>query len=108
MLSTFLLVVVGWVFFRAESISQAFKYIYSTFNSSILSVPYLNNRAYYLPILSTIVLMIITEWINREKNHGLDLSGIKSHIVKFILYFALIVLIFWFGGKSETFIYFQF
>ena len=50
----------------------------------------------------------ISEWIQRDKEYALDLSGIKSHFLKFGIYFLICGLIFWLGGEAETFIYFQF
>lgn len=108
LISTFFLVVIGWVFFRANSINQSIDYLSRMFNISIFSIPYLVNRSYYLPVFFSIFIMLAFEWIQRNKKHGLELQGVKSHVLKFSVYIFLIGLIFWFGGKGETFIYFQF
>ncbi len=108
MTSTFLLVVIGWIFFRAESIADSFHYIGKIFDRSLFSIPVLNNREFYVPIFTNIFILVIVEWIQRNKKHGLELSSLNSHVIKFSFYIFLIALIFWFGGKPETFIYFQF
>ena len=106
--STFLLVVVGWIIFRSESITQAFGYLFKLFDKSLFSIPLLMNREYYIPLFVNILILIIVEWLQRNKKHGLEIESINSHAVKFCIYYVLIGFILWFGGSSETFIYFQF
>jgi len=105
---TFLLVVIGWIFFRADSISIAFDYINKLFNFTLFDIPYLINRGYYIPLILSMILFFVVEWIQRNKKHGLQIDNIKFHSVKFSIYFVIIALIFWLGGKGQTFIYFQF
>lgn len=105
---TFLLVVIGWVFFRADTISIAIDYINRLFIVSLFDIPYLINRSYYIPMVLNLFLLFVIEWIQRNKKHGLEIENLKFHTVKFSIYFVIIALIFWFGGKGETFIYFQF
>ena len=105
---TFGLVTIGWVIFRAPSISDAWQFVCGIFDKSLFDIPLLINRDYYIPTLASILFLIFTEWINRNKRHGLDLSSINFHVVKFAIYLGLIFIMFWLGGKAETFIYFQF
>lgn len=77
-------------------------------NFSIFSGPHLINRDYYIPTFICLVFLICTEWVNRHTQHGLDIALIRSHIVKFAIYLGILLLMFWLGGKAETFIYFQF
>lgn len=105
---TFLLVVIGWIFFRADSIAIAFDYINKLISLSLFDIPNLIDRSYYVPMFLSIVLLVVVEWLQRNKKHGLEIYSIKSHSVKFSIYFVIIALVFWFGGKGETFIYFQF
>ena len=108
MLLTFFLAVVGWVVFRANTIEEAWSYLCGVFNKSLFSVPYLESRHYYLPVVISIILMLVVEWLQRNKEHAFDLSGIKSHVLKFGIYYVMVVALFWFGGHAESFIYFQF
>jgi len=104
--STFLLVVIGWIFFRAQSVSIAVDYIDKIFDRSIFSLP---SYVIGLPrIICSVLFLISIEWLQRNKKHGLELSRIDSHLLKFCIYYFLIALIIWVGGNSETFIYFQF
>ena len=108
MLLTFFLAVVGWIVFRANTIEEAWNYICRLFNKSLFSVPWLDSRHYYLPVIISIVLMLVVEWLQRNKEHAFDLSGIKSHVLKFGIYYVMVAVLFWFGGRAESFIYFQF
>lgn len=107
-LLTFALVVLGWIIFRAPSIADAWGYICGMFDASILSIPHLINRDFYIPTFACLTLLVCTEWKNRYHRHGLDIIHIKSHIIKFTIYLSILLLVFWLGGKAETFIYFQF
>jgi D-alanyl-lipoteichoic acid acyltransferase DltB (MBOAT superfamily) len=108
MLLTFLLVVVGWIVFRADNIKEAWNYVCGLFSRSLFSIPWLDTRHYYLPVLIGIVVMMAVEWIQRDRDHAFDLNGIKSHVLKFGIYYVMVVALFWFGGHAESFIYFQF
>lgn len=108
MLLTFILVVIGWIIFRAETIGQAWNYFSRMFSRSLMSVPYLINRDYYLPVFFCLSLMLVVEWFQRTKSHALDLQGRQYRIVRPILYILLVSLLFCLGGKAESFIYFQF
>ena len=108
MLLTFMLAVFGWIIFRATNITEAWQYVCGLFNKSMFTVPWMDNRHYYIPVMLSIVVMLVVEWLQREREHAFDLSGIKSHILKFGIYYVMLVALFWFGGHAETFIYFQF
>ena len=108
MLLTFMLAVMGWIIFRAANITEAWQYVCGMFNKSLFTIPWLDTRHYYVPVVLSIVVMLVVEWLQREREHAFDLSGIKSHVLKFGIYYVMIVALFWFGGHAETFIYFQF
>jgi Predicted membrane protein involved in D-alanine export len=104
---TFLLVVVGWVFFRADNIGQAFEYLGGMMNKSLLSVPNLINREYYIPMFILLAIMLITEWLQRNKQHGLEIQQINQWLRR-LVYILIIFSAVWFMGTNEQFIYFQF
>lgn len=108
MLLTFLLAVIGWIVFRANTIGEAWNYLCGLFDKSVFSVPWLDNRHYYLPMVISIALMLVVEWLQRNKEHAFDLSGIKSHVLKFGIYYVMVAALFLLGGHAESFIYFQF
>lgn len=104
MLLTFLLVVIGWIFFRAETITDAFAYLGGIFDSSLLSLPdTMGQNANLL----CIAFMLVIEFIKRSSTHTFELHQ-KSKLIKWIIYIGIILMICIFGGHSENFIYFQF
>ena len=107
MLLTFFLAVVGWIIFRAETIGQAWEYVCGMCNSSLFSVPWLINRNYYIPTFVAILLMLLTEWMSRTKQHGFSLEN-RSVVYRWLFYSAIVVLIVFEGGQPVPFVYFQF
>ena len=107
-LVTFMIVCVGLILFRAENLSQAWSYFCGIFRNGFFSIPWLDTRHYYIPVVACIAILFVTEWLQRDKEHALDLSNVKSHVVKFGVYYLLIAALFLLGGHAESFIYFQF
>ena len=101
---TFALTVIGWILFRAESITQAADYFQRIFTTHW----YFPIHDEMVPTILCIVVLFIVEWLQRDKQHALDLSGIRSHFIKFTIYYALIFVLFITYVTSESFIYFQF
>lgn len=106
MLLTFLLVVIGWIIFRAESIGQAWEYIQHMCSMSLFQVPMLNTRMYYVPLFVGLFTLILLEWCSRQKEVVLSVS--KYMVVNWCVYILLIMQILVFGAFNEVFIYFQF
>lgn len=104
MLLTFLLIVIGWVFFRAETITDAFAYLGGMFSSTLLSIP---NTMGQNANLLCIAFMLVIEFIKRSSTHTFELHQ-KSKLIRWIIYIGIILMICIFGGHSENFIYFQF
>ena len=106
-LLTFMLVVIGWIIFRAETITQAWEFICSLCDTSLLSIPYLKTRDYYIPLFVAIGLLLLIEWVTRYKEHGFQFLQ-KVGVWRYIVYAFFIVYIVMFYGEHVTFIYFQF
>lgn len=109
-LITFFLAVLGWIIFRAETITQAWEYICGIFVKGLIQGPYLINRAYYIPLAISILLMLMTEWWNREESHGLAINKtISIQWIRRIIYLGIVLFIIYYGRFSyNQFIYFQF
>lgn len=106
MMFTFLLVVVGWIFFRAETITTAFSYLINIFDISLFSAPvYMTGMA---KTFFSILILISVEWIQRTEQHALSLQKVKNRYIRLFIYYVLIVFIFEFGANQQSFIYFQF
>ena len=107
-LLTFVLVVFGWIIFRAESIGQSWNYVCGIFNKSLLTVPWLKNRETYLVILVSVVVMLLVEWLNRNRQHGLEMSAKCPMVLRYAAYVILALVIIRFSGTPSAFIYFAF
>ena len=109
MLLTFALVVFGVVIFRAESIGVAWEYFCGMMQFGTLRSSY---RFFVQPDLWPanlfIVVMLVVEWLQRSKEHGLELNFIRKGWLRFIIYYFILLLVLGSFGKEQTFIYFQF
>jgi D-alanyl-lipoteichoic acid acyltransferase DltB (MBOAT superfamily) len=114
-LKTFLLVCLAWIFFRAETVGEAFEYCAQLFDFThffetsmrdgflLFDTP--EHQFWNLAIL--ILVMLIFEWFNRKNLHGL--SVLRMHfILRYLIYYVLLFLIIDFFHGERTFIYFQF
>ena len=104
---TFLLVVVGWVFFRAETISEAVEYFAKICDTSLFEISSTNTQI-VAKCFVFILLMVIVEWLNRNKQHGLVQMDKLKPIFRYPLYYLIVLVILLFAGKEQVFIYFQF
>jgi D-alanyl-lipoteichoic acid acyltransferase DltB (MBOAT superfamily) len=105
MLLTFFLAVIGWIIFRAESIGQTWEYLCGICNRSLFTIPAAKG---YTALGLNILLLIVVEWIQRNKAFILDLTPIKKGYLRWSIYLALLFVLFAFGGHATNFIYFQF
>jgi D-alanyl-lipoteichoic acid acyltransferase DltB (MBOAT superfamily) len=105
--TTFLLTVLAWVFFRAESINQAFGFFRGILNSSLLNIPLFDGRRDALMTLVFIFSMFTIEWVSRHNLHPLNVLP-KNKIIRFLVYYVLFVSILLRADHEQEFIYFQF
>ncbi len=110
MASTFILTSFGWIFFRAESLPDAFSYLKNIFTKSLLSKPYVFGigESKALLILLFVIILIITEWIGRKRPYALYFNKDQNVFIQWSVCFIIAIVIFLFGGKQQDFIYFQF
>ena len=95
MLITFVLLVIGWVVFRSPSITACGEYFMGICDSSLLTMPYIENTLHLGVTLLAIIAMLIIEWRKLLPN-------------RWWIYYMLIIAIWWFAGQDIDFIYFQF
>jgi alginate O-acetyltransferase complex protein AlgI len=116
MITTFLLVVIAWIFFRSENISDAIEYIYlmikNTFNKTgfvqVLDIFYLK-IGWIFP--SIFFLFILIEWRGREYKYAIEKMFLNNKKrIRFSFYYFLVLSIMYFAinGEEQEFIYFQF
>ncbi len=102
---TFLLTLIGWVFFRAESIKEAITYLNGLFSTSFFTLPEILPKG----LLMMVLFFIASEWLQRDKQHGLVLNTtVFKRPLRWGIYYGICLAIFNFSGTQKTFIYFQF
>jgi len=107
-LLTFGLTAFAWIFFRANNIAHAVQYISDIFKHPGSFVLFGIYWKYNTTIILVIFFMII-EWIGREDQFAIQNLGVKwKRPLRHIMYYTIVVMIFWFGGKEQEFIYFKF
>jgi hypothetical protein len=103
---TFFFAVIGWIIFRANSMSQAIDYICCMFTN-----PFFGDKIFRAWVVYGSLLMFV-EWLQRDKQHALQLPNIKPFIYRPIRWCIYILLMFiidkYFVADGQTFIYFQF
>jgi alginate O-acetyltransferase complex protein AlgI len=107
---TFSLTTFAWIFFRAESMSHAFLYIQKmvtglfTWQETIIF-----DDMWKWGMTYFVFAFFLIEWLGREQRFALETIPNKwPKIVRYVFYYVLILAVFWYGGKEEQFIYFQF
>ena len=111
MISTFGLTVFAWIFFRSDSVQQAFNFISGIFNRSLFERPEMpgligiQNHFY----ISFLMIFIFIEWVGRSQQYALAGFGAKwPRVLRWVFYYCIAMIIFLFGGREQQFIYFQF
>jgi D-alanyl-lipoteichoic acid acyltransferase DltB (MBOAT superfamily) len=104
-LITLIIVMIAWVFFRSSSIHQANLFIAGIFSSSLFSFPQVLPKK----VILITILFILAEWLQRNKQYALQVENVKYRIVRWGIYYGIIVLIFLsLGDSQQSFIYSKF
>ena len=64
-------------------------------------------KKYCLIIVFVYIIMMVIEWIQRKKEHGLQMDNVPWYF-RYPIYIGVSVLIICFFSQPVTFIYFQF
>lgn len=106
---TFGLTVFAWIFFRAENVTHALRYIAEIFSSSLFTIPLFPGISKAVSIVFLTCIFLIVEWIGREQQYAIANLGIKWYKpVRWAMYYSIILTIYFFAGSEQQFIYFQF
>ena len=109
MVVTFLFVNFGWILFRAPDFTSFSEFVSRLFSHSLFNYHGLTMRM--ATMLLWCAALLLVEWLQREKQHVLQIDGyrvLSVRPVRLALYAVLVFLIFYFAGQVQTFIYFQF
>lgn len=106
---TFTLTVFAWIFFRATNVTHAINYISEVFSSSLFTTPHFLGLKQAGPIILLTTIFVIIEWFGREQLYAIANLGLKwPKPLRWSMYYLIILVIFYFTGKEQEFIYFQF
>lgn len=104
LLGTFSVTCVAWIFFRSESITDAFSFIELMFD--------MNNLRFVFPMglrmLVPISILVMAEWLMRRSIHPLEIAHLSTWQRWTVYYVVIVLIIFYFPSLKSEFIYFQF
>jgi D-alanyl-lipoteichoic acid acyltransferase DltB (MBOAT superfamily) len=108
-LSTFALTLIAWVFFRAQSLGEAFQYLGGIFTASIFSAPNIASPGRLYQILLLVAMFFLVEWNGRDQEHAIARLGLRwKGVFRYGMYYMMIALVLYFSSEKQEFIYFQF
>lgn len=109
MLTTFGLICLAWVAFRANTLEDTVTVYKSIFSASLFEMPALYNVRTMSISALCVCIMLVMEWYNRNKQYGLELDTRLPKVMRYALYYGVIGLLIKFAPIGEgEFIYFQF
>lgn len=103
---TFILTVFAWIFFRAENIGHAISYINNIFSPTLFE----SSEIFPLGLLLLILFFLSIEWMNRNKQYGLEKFNKQKFKFLDVLLLSIVFwsIVIWNSSKEVEFIYFQF
>ena len=96
---TFFTVMISWVFFRSNTITDSFLYLKKMMINFDIPISYRSGLVY-------IFFFIVSDWLNRKDERSP--LNISSVYVRWTAYILMLLLILGHGGQKNEFIYFQF
>jgi D-alanyl-lipoteichoic acid acyltransferase DltB (MBOAT superfamily) len=108
---TFLLTVFAWIFFRAESLPAAIRYLRRIFSKTFFQVPYFPGIRTAIPVFVLLFFFFLIEWLQREHQYGIQTFGNRwNRVLRWGFYGLLGIIIYYYAlvVDKQQFIYFQF
>jgi D-alanyl-lipoteichoic acid acyltransferase DltB (MBOAT superfamily) len=104
-LLTFAMVTLSWVFFRADSVGEAIQYLTNIASPTLFLSPDTMPADTVFILLSAFILI---EWLGRTHRYALEPLQSWKKPLRWVVYYALVIIIFMYRGGEQEFIYFQF
>lgn len=105
MAMTFGLTTFAWIFFRADSIGHAGRYVAGIFSSSLFAWP----EVFPVDVVGLVALFVLAEWHGRYQPYAIaDFALRWPRLARWSLYYGICIAIVAIGGDQQDFIYFQF
>ena len=106
MMRTFLVVMLGWAFFRGETVAQAWYWIREILLGFNLNPAPLSGKGVPHAIIWALIMLAV-EWFNRNREYGFSIYP-KQMFLRRAIYIGMIVLMILNVSPRQSFIYFQF
>lgn len=104
---TLVIVIVAWIFFRAENLEHAIGYTSGILSPSLFTVPNFSGGA--KAIIIVVISFVFVEWLGRRQTYAISNLGLMwKRPLRWAMYFAIIASLFIFQGQEQQYIYFQF
>lgn len=109
-LLTMSIVIIAWIFFRSHSVRDAFNYLAIILSPSLFTMPTITtSRLICLIICIFTIFFFIAEWMGKEETYAFAwFCRKKPAFIRWGMYYLLVMIIFFFAGTGQKFIYFQF
>ena len=105
MLSLFTLVTLTFILFRSENIVHAILYISEIFSYSLFLIPEIPS----IKLIILVIIFIFLEWLGREGEYAIEnIFILCERSVRWMIYTIFVVLILYYAGAEQPFLYFQF
>ncbi|PWG04159.1 MBOAT family O-acyltransferase [Polaribacter aquimarinus] len=102
---TFSLFTLLLILFRSQSLKDAIIYFKNIFSNSLISIPEIRP----LKLILIISIFMIFEWYGRKHLYAFEMiKKVKLLFLRWSIYLIIIVLILYFKGSPQQYIYFQF
>ncbi|SHG57842.1 D-alanyl-lipoteichoic acid acyltransferase DltB, MBOAT superfamily [Chryseolinea serpens] len=102
---TFGLTVLAWIFFRAEDVRHALSFIQGIVSRSLFTIPQVKP----INIILLTIGFLIVEWLGRDRRYAIEkLFTGSPRFFRWSFYYSLVLATYFFSGKEQQFIYFQF
>jgi alginate O-acetyltransferase complex protein AlgI len=105
---TFSSIVIGWIFFRSDSIDSAFQYLDILFSSSFFYFPEFYGKKFALFLFFLVAITLFIENISKDHDHPLLMLLNEHKYLRYFVYYLLLAFIFFIYPDSQQFLYFQF
>lgn len=106
---TLVIVMVAWIFFRAENLVHAIGYISRILSPSMFTAPQFAGMTKAIILFIMVLTFVFVEWLERRQSYATSQLGKRwKRPLRWAMYFAIMASIFIFQGQEQQFIYFQF
>ena len=106
MVFTFFLFVFGRIIYRVGTLGQAVDYIGRMFHWETIKAGYYIFRQEGISVF--LIVLLLVEWFQRTAEHGLEFHRPIKWPVRYAIYIVFVLILIFYWGENQQYIYFQF